>query len=283
MQVLGWNLSCENRISAERLEHFFEVTGQPSTATALQRAVIDYHRDWVCERPHESYLSRTRNSGNFVVSRRLPRDLMLVTVMNVSAWVQRLRTLPAVGVRLERGLTAVSNGEADGDELEEFLARLLSAINDQQAGRPTWVVRSDAFDEAIAGRPPAAWSQAVGVWRIDGTWQVVLRYPASAVDQLVRPCQLESGYNQYHFPSPRRLACTYGGFAMALFDRAQILISEWIHAPIELRVEYWRAGGALCAAIRGSPIEPIWFYRTRHRELLSKAHPYASRGWLPQR
>lgn len=83
------------------------------------------------------------------------------------------------------------------------------------------------------------WNQVVGVWREYKTWQIVITYPASAVDVLYRPTQLDGGYYPQHFPPPRGVSSAEGGYTMDWGTPDDVLMPEFIHKQIELKYEYW--------------------------------------------
>jgi hypothetical protein len=70
LQAIGWNLLADHRVSEERAEHFFDVTGKPSTVEELARASVDYHRDWVCQRPNLTFA--VAGTRSFVFNEPIP-------------------------------------------------------------------------------------------------------------------------------------------------------------------------------------------------------------------
>jgi hypothetical protein len=284
VQAIGLNLLCDHRVSEARAAHFFDATGRPGTVDELRKALLDYHWDWVCQQPAESYLSRPRNGHNFVQKSRLPKDLTLVNVLNVSAWVNTLRTLPVLGPRLETGFRRLADPLATADEIEAFLTGLFEAINLHRDERPVWVARWKEFERSVEHASTSTWNTAVGVWRRPGSWQIVLRYPITAVARLIRPTQLDSS-SQYHFPSPPSPRPTPGGFTMTLREMATKtpIVPEWVHPPVDLRIEYWVAGGRLCAEVPDDGPADLWLYRSQHREKLARRFPKETAGWLPGR
>jgi hypothetical protein len=285
LRAVGLNLLCDHRVGEDRAEHFYEVTGRPSTVDELKRALVRYHTEWVCAQPDESYLSTLRNGHNFILNSRLPKDLMLTNVLNVSSWVSRVKNIaPLMGVRLEQGIKRLADPSIGIDETELFLDDLFKAIERYRDERPIWVARWQEFEKAIETGRTLTWNNAVGVWRRPGSWQVVLRYPLHAVDQLIRPTQLDSGFNQFHFPSPPFSDSTRGGFSMGLSQAIQAspLVPEFLHPPIRFNVAHWRAAGGLCAEVRDGPDASLWLYRDRHREKLATNFSKEVFGWLPK-
>jgi len=281
-RAVGWNLLSDERISSARIEHFLRVVGLPRSADELARALVDYHRLWVCPQPYETYLSDERNGHNLVP---VVAGRTLGTVLNVSAVVERIRTRRGVGVRIERDfakLTALPIPPPQA-AIQYFLDQLFYTMSSLSESRPVWVAEWDALEPAIEPGDASSWNRAVGVWRRAGSWQIVLRYPAEDVGQLVRPTMLDAGFNQFHFPSPPIFPQPKGGITMALEDPMPVrpLISEWIHRPISFKTEYWIAAGGLCASVVSDAPAPISLYRSNHRERLTRAFPTGITNWLP--
>jgi hypothetical protein len=286
LRAIGWNLLCDHRVSESRAAHFYEETGQPDTVDKLKKAMVDYHKEWVCTKPHDTYLSRRLNGHNFVSMSKLPKDLELANVLNVSSWLTKLRAkLPSLSQQLEGELRSLEQPETAITQIETFLDTLFAAINANRDGRPTWVARWKDFERSIERASVGTWNAAVGAWVRRGSWQIVLRYPLSTVTELIRPTQLDTGLNQYHFPSPPFPRATRGGFTMLLRELSQTtpLISEWIHSPIDLKVDYWTAAGRLCAEIQDNAVPRLRLFRSQHRERLARRFLTEVTGWLPAR
>jgi hypothetical protein len=283
VRAIGWNLLSEERISDDRLEHFATVTRALRSDEELQRALVDYHRDWVCQRPSETYSSTARNRLNFVDLDKVPEALELVTVINVSSWVERLQARRRTGLQLERLLGHLNAGSHEAEVIVELLGGVFDGIKASSSARPVWVANAQQFWDSIDRAVPATWSTSLGVWRLNGAWQAVLSYPASAVPRLIRPSQLDSGYNQFHFPSPPCCEQPRGGLTMELDHRPVQgpLVSEWIHEPIDFRLEQWRAGGELLAAVHAGDWRPVTAYRDRHKSRLYNEFRGAVETWLP--
>lgn len=163
LEAIGWNLLADHRVSEERGAHFFDVTGKPSTIDELKKAIVDYHKDWVCQSPEETYLSRSRNGKNFVPKSSLPKGTELANVLNVSGWVYRLRAKdPALGSRLESLLRNLAGPSPPADGIEAFLTELFAAINSRRDGRPMWAARWREFVKSIDDGTCRTWNEAVG-------------------------------------------------------------------------------------------------------------------------
>jgi hypothetical protein len=282
LQVLGLNLLADLRLSEQRAQHFLEVTGNPG-ADRIGNAIVKYHDDWVSESPTETYLSRTRNGKNFVARSRLPKDISLVTVLNISGWARRLR-IDSEFSGLEPRVALLGDPSATGNQKMEFLDELFRAIQLRRDQRPIWVARWKDFEKSIEVSRPNTWNTSVGVWRDRSDWQLALRYPVAAVPCLVRPTTLDCAPSSlYHFPSPPFRLPTRGGFTMALSEPAprSPLISEWIHPPIDLKTGYC-VPGMLGMAEEGKKRE-IWIYRNGHMERLGRRFKKEVAGWLPER
>jgi hypothetical protein len=224
-----------------------------------------------------------RNGGNFIPKSSLPKGTELVNVLNVSGWINRLKAKdPGAGTKLESRLKDLAGPSPPADGVEGFLQELFPAINSWRDGRPMWAGRWKEFLKSIDDESCRTWNEAVGVWSRRSSWQVVLRYPLAAVPELVRPTQLDSGYNQYHFPSPPFPRPTRGGFTMALRElkAKTALVSEWIHYPINLHIDQWIAGGRLWAVVEDDASSSLWFYRSQHRARLLRRFGTECAGWL---
>jgi hypothetical protein len=283
-RAIGWNLRCDHRISHQRAEHFLTTSSHPGSPRELMRAMVDYFRDWVCRDPDQTYLSPVLNARNLLAKSKVPADLELAHVLNVTSWVDRLSSVPKLGDRLRMALATLDVATSPPDEIGRFLEDLFHGINAYRDRRPVWVAAWPEFERLIDLAVPETWNAVVGVWRNRGALQVVLRYPVGSVVQLVRPTQLDVGYYQYHFPSPPRLRVAWGGFAMALrrVEPDARLVPEWLHPPADLSVAQWNAAGRLCGYTNGGLGSlAFWSSRRQHGERLERRFPKASSGWLP--
>jgi hypothetical protein len=277
LRAIGWNLFCDHRVSEARAAHFYEYTGRPASPAALERALIQYYDECVCKRSAETYYSHELNLHNFVPRSTLRRDLSLVHVMNVSRWVRDLSD-----DSLNEGMKDLTDPKniSTPDQIRDFLGKLFLAINSKRDERPIWVGRWKAFEKHLT--PEAdLWTSAVGVYARKSTWRIVLRYPASNVRQLVRPTQLDAGYNQYHFPSPPFPHSAIGGFAMALRELAGSppLLSEWIHRPIDWDTSFWVP--EMWASVLQDTANSLGVFRVQHRERLITRFPNECTKWIP--
>jgi len=165
VQAIELNLLCDHRVSEARAAHCFDVTGRPGTGDELRRALVDYHRDWVCRQPAESCLCRPRTGHNFVQKSRLPKDLTLVNVLNVSARVNSLRPPPVLEPRLEAELKRPVDPLAAADEIEAFLTGLFEVVNSHRDERTVRVARWREFARSIERTSASTWNAAAGAWR----------------------------------------------------------------------------------------------------------------------
>jgi hypothetical protein len=245
--------------------------------------MVNYHRQFVCQRPADSYLSTLYNQNNFVPVDQRPDDLPLATVINVSAWIERLRGEVAIGWRLERDFGLLQGGNSSRDAVHAFLADVFVAVNRLRDERPVWVAQRDDFVEASDVNIPATWNAAVGAWRKPGAWQAVLTYPSRLVSALLRPTQLDAGFNQFHYPSPTVVDLVRGGITMALREVSESvpLVREWIHPPIPLDPRHWTAARDLFGRVDPMAGASGLVCREWHRGRLARWLPQIEPAWIP--
>ena len=284
IRAIGWNLLRDHRVSDARAEHFLEVTRQPTTASDLKRALGDYHYNWVCRQPAETYLSRARNSLNFVADGDLSMNMPLATVINVSGWIAQLRDTVRDGPRLEQIFDEVAVVGTPTRRIADFLSALFAVVNVARDQRPVWAARLSRFRRAIDRARPATWNAAVGVWRRQGSWQAVVTYPRRSVQEVIRPTQLDAGFYQFHFPSPPVVATASGGITMAICDMTDRmpLVPEWIHPPIDFDADHWLAAGGLFGEVPDAlDVTRLGEHRRSHGGRLTKWLDGLGPGWLP--
>jgi hypothetical protein len=128
------------------------------------------------------------------------------------------------------------------------------------------------------------WNQVVGVPRNPSIWQIVVKYPASAVKCLHRPSILDGGYIYgQHFPSPPKIPMANGGHTMDLGNADGKLMSEFIHPQIPLKLEYWIETGHLIGQT-----QMVGYYdllpsnrNNHHQKLINKYGEKEIRSWMP--
>jgi hypothetical protein len=128
------------------------------------------------------------------------------------------------------------------------------------------------------------WNQVVGVPRNPSSWQIIIKYPASAVKCLHRPSILDGGYIYgQHFPSPPRIPMSIGGHTMDLGKSDDKLMSEFIHPQIPLKLEYWtEAGGLIGKTLTAGYYGLLSDNRiAHHQKLINKYGEKEIKDWMP--
>ncbi len=283
-RAIGWNLIHDDRVSEARAEHFFEVTNRPGSIDELKQALVDYVEEWVSRQPFETYLSH-RNAKNFVRFSR-PPSFDLGHVLNVSRLVHQITTEPIdsswnLDESLLKGAEDILSTAATVGAAAPLVNELLRAEWRLRGNRPTWAGSWDLLEKSIDAAVPSSWNAAVGLWRRRNAYQIAIRYPVSAVGQLVRPTQLDIGFFQYHFPSPGKLTPEKGGFAMdlRLIPRPfPDLVSEFIHVPIRFDHQHWLATG-LRGRVDGLGDVSPWKFRGQDARRLLGSYAKPVRHW----
>jgi len=126
------------------------------------------------------------------------------------------------------------------------------------------------------------WLEVFGIARPSvGRSLILLRYKIEKrVNRLIRPTQLDSGYNAFHFPSWRDANVAEGGYPMDLGRQSKSLISEWIHMPIEHRIADWDAAGRRYSITRQVTPSGLREQRVAHHELMRQRYPSLG-NWMP--
>jgi hypothetical protein len=137
----------------------------------------------------------------------------------------------------------------DKDRQESFVGAVLDMLNCNRRGaafQPTWATIWQAFEPHARtpdGDPnPDRWVQMMGMGKNPpGHWFIALTYMVAEAGTLARPTQLDGGWYEYHFPSPKETPREFGGQAMDLQlpPVATTLLPEYIHKQIEHPLKHW--------------------------------------------
>lgn len=101
-----------------------------------------------------------------------------------------------------------------------------------------WVTDWSLFSK-YTGETVNRWSQVVGVdCSTYDRWQIVLKYPLDKVKALYSPTQLDANFYPQHFPVPPQMPVSNGGHAMDLVNMDDRLLTEYIHQPIKLEIDF---------------------------------------------
>ncbi|MFM9903642.1 MAG: hypothetical protein ACKVQJ_03615 [Pyrinomonadaceae bacterium] len=247
-------------------------------------------------------------------------NIDIATVINLNGYLQILRNTPhtiTVGIPEWRdfldidtfAVDARSNMDVwldrymetnytrrgnDPAAVETFLDVVFKILNQRMAMglfyQPVWVTKWDNLRNYISvvrsdgSLDVDRWNQVVGVPRNPFVWQIVVKYPVSAVSCLHRPSVLDGGtiYGQ-HFPTPPRIRRYLGGHTMDLGTPDDELLPEFIHPQIPLDVNQWISAGRLI----GKTVIPDYYSilatnrHAHHRKLIDRYGDNRIRNWMP--
>jgi hypothetical protein len=174
-----------------------------------------------------------------------------------------------------------SSTDAQKDEFIALALQVLDAYRRKHPFHPTWATSWSAFERHIA-EGPSRWVQMVGVPRVSGRWQIVLKYTVGETGVLARPTQLDGGDFVFHFPSPPFLPPEEGGRVMDLriTPPPTTLRPEFVHKQIQFTEVHWRAAGCLLGQT-SSYSNDLVAQRSHHYQLLCQKH-HGVRSWMPQ-
>ncbi|MGB7207205.1 MAG: hypothetical protein WBD27_00960 [Pyrinomonadaceae bacterium] len=183
----------------------------------------------------------------------------------------------------------------DPKEIEPLIEALFKIINFRLSKglsyQPVWVTSWQDFQQYTNRiRPDGTlnidrWNQIVGVPRHSSIWQIIVKYPLSAVSCLHRPSILDGGYIYgQHFPSPPRIRKAVGGHTMDLGNSDDKLMSEYIHTQIPLKLEYWIGTGYLIGRTLASGYYDLLPSNrlTHHQKLINRYGENRINSWMPR-
>lgn len=304
------NLILDHRISPDRDAWFDEYSARPRTGRELSNALTDYYRNRIATISRPEFLDEKRNADNFLAGAADLREpllpsMQLATVISVNAKIRVLASARRSDPRLFPDLSPdvaadpqetevarwldsrLTNSQSSQRETDGFIESVLEALSQNRRTRPhhpVWATSWERF-RAFQNEPAERWTALVGVPReFAGQYLFVLRYSVSEAGTVVRPTQLEAGWNAVHFPSPPVLVAREGGRTMDLSPEGPPLrlTPEFIHEEIDFRVEHWVFGGRLIKRTNGSVGVQLPAHRERHREALVRRYGYKSiREWMP--
>ena len=164
---------------------------------------------------------------------------------------------------------------------EQILKRLRAHVASGYPRHPVWVSRWERVRGALSQDRPDQWLALLGMSRYfrPRRWLMLLKYQVQQTGTLVRPTVLDSGWYDYHYPSPPQAALQAGGHPMNLCDRITSPIPEFIHEQSAhlLDVSYWMPGwlGSTPPTVVVNDLKQL---RERHRRVLS-GHYHGSLNW----
>ena len=305
------NLLSEHRLPAERFERFARDAGDLVSFPDIQKAIEDHYSTCVQPKFPEGLKEEMRpvpayrwpeNQANAVNS---PPEL-LGTVLDLTSSRLRLvyRTASSkFKSRYFRGFadtmpTRVQINDffqehlADVAAREDFLDELFRIVaryrkEEQDRVFPTWAAEWTSLQPFLTSSDPSNWFRAVGVYKEEPVWVVVVCYRASERKvQLFRPTQLDAGWYVHHFPSPPQAELRKGGHTMYLGQHSGSVISpppvsEFVHEQVDFDVKDWIAGGRLAGFTR----EPVRGFleqqRMDHLHFLQTIYGEGVSSWMP--
>ncbi|MBI3695658.1 MAG: hypothetical protein HY238_12575 [Acidobacteria bacterium] len=288
------NLMHDHTVSEARQRVFEQFIPSPCTGRELRRAIVEYFYKRVFTSPTPDFLDPNLNERNWALG--IDPECPLFRLLDVTSFVMLFQWAHYAGRKpfdsfpVMAYLTVQSwldEQLAGGSESkEQFVKAFLDALNAYPGDtRPVRVTTWDAFAPFL-GQGPDRWFEVWGVpkWSFP-RWLIVLRYKASEAGTLVRPTQLDMGWNPYYFPPPPQASVDAGGYAMALRSSpySTRLLPMFIHRQIDHSMEHWTAADRLCdRVIRVEPDLDLAAARHAHRQLLAEEYGSDVYAWMPE-
>jgi len=288
------NLRLDNRIGQTRKRFFDSWAGSPRTGRALRDALVDYQRQRVAGTREPDFLDPSLNGHNFAagagsVSAPLPAERQLCTVMSLNAKLRvlaRARLTSGIFPDLTPEIVSAPSDDAlskwvdrqiryanSENRLDELIVLILGSLNQNRKNRPHHPIWATSWSrmKPLLSLGPERWTEAVGVARATaGQYLMVLKYSVPEAGTLVRPTQLDAGYNAAHYPSPLVVPCSAGGLALDLCRQSvSSFAPEWIHQEIDWQLEHWTSAKRLLVKTERNVPADLPRTRPRHRRLLS--------------
>jgi hypothetical protein len=185
----------------------------------------------------------------------------------------------------------LSTGRKDSQEplmsafflsLASLLERAEKRTRDATVG-PFWVTPWEEWRKRV-NESADDWCASVGLSKnVKRTpaWIAVIRYPARRVPRLICPTQLEAGGFGRHFPTSPDCYRTRSGRVIDGRPETRTPLVEYIHAPVKLVLDDWKAAGFPVLPTTGIAGDPFHLKedRSRHWESLQGDFPDV-RGWM---
>ena len=303
-RTLGWNLFHDKRVSPERFDGFTDYLSSISFSitcpASMKDAVSKYHASRVRSRKLPDFLVEPLNQTNFHSrSHSLPAvygNRRLVRVLKLSHLGKVYQAAKVAGIRsltdyletkvlsdgttatidihgwLDRKLGSFSDpsGCFDVTRLSKhsFLSSLLEFMNlYRRQGEPYQPVWATGWAEFSSRdwQKPGRWLQMLGVQPSPSpSWLLLLAYDAREAGQIVRPTQLDCGWDPAHFPTP---ASATSAHPMDLDDcqRERFPLPEFIHQ----QMDHFPTHMVACARVPGTHQPPLPPPQRRHYKILA--------------
>jgi hypothetical protein len=303
-RAMARNLLAEHRVPADRFAGFLKDAGSLANLDRVRDALNWYQVNEV--RPNikggaQPAYERPENAENAVA---LTAKTRLATVLDLTR-LGRVWAEASTGFHMD-AFRFIQPTAPSPDEVNEFLAPRLGTTANAEAFLPhlfealkqyrnktakridpTWAAEWESLKPFLDPNHPQRWLQAVGVPKDIAVWLAVVCYPATRVERIFRPTQLDAGWYAHHFPSPPQAATAAGGHTMFLHSAAGVvathdgLVSEYIHVQADFTLEDWRVAGRLVgfAPLSAGVLDD---QRLAHWQLLQRKYDETQvRLWMP--
>jgi hypothetical protein len=303
-RAVAINLMYDHRVSEDRERAFDGFVKKPCTASSLRRALKDYFEEKVRWRKLPHYVYNGVNADNLLNGQpgvrplikpdsRLIRVLDLNGLRDVFQWAQiEPKYRGRWGTAFDRFPRGVANDREVMDFLDEKMGRsvgdfvkiVLDVLDkhrlEKKPFQPTWATMWVAFKDHLS-EGPDRWHQILGMDKPGPRWLVLLRYTVHEAGTVARPTQLDSGWYQFHFPSPPAASLSMGGHPMDLGASATTLLPEYIHKQIRHPPEHWTAlAPNNFGRTTAPPLPTLSEERKIHHELLVHHYGPSVYSWM---
>ena len=293
--ALARNFMCDHRVPPQRERHLRAFFGERLDRQTFEEAVKAYKDSRVRRTHTPDFIDDSLNgpnilSGKLLGEHDISRDYELGRVLRLNM-PGVYRSAKSVFASVERGSDAhidqwltdqLKNGNVTSF-IEVLLKELWRQQRDVEPFEPCWATSWSSL-EAVADLGPERWAASVGTPVFEGQWLILLRYRVRETGTLVRPTQLDAGWDCRHFPSPPTTPLTLGGHPMDLGDRScrPALVPEFIHQQIPHKIEHWEDAGSRIAQVRANTGDEFSYQRWRHFALLKNRDGNAVLDWMPE-
>ena len=299
-RAIARNVMFDHRVAQVREARFDDVSGHPRDAIALQEALVSYHANFVRTQRHPDFVLDEVNGSNVLAGGTNPRwlqrrDARLVRLISLNGLATKVLVWAG-----ERGMEPFASRPTDsisGSWLDEHLSNTtsaaefvfacLEALNAyavENPFHPTWATLWDPLVDLLVDGADRA-CEALGIdCPVAGTWWIALQYDVESAGTLVRPTQLDAGWQaMQHFPSPPCAPLARGGHPVDLACASEDIapLPEFIHRQILHPPLHWDGAGRwLSRTTRQTPSNVLEQRRAHHQRL---ALHYGSPvdAWMP--
>ena len=304
--AMARNFAFDHRVSEGRAEKFDRHGNRPRTSDALRAAIDQYFERCVRTRGIPDFLLRRFNRDNIVIGagEKLPafsKDLKLVRVFDLTGlqplflWANQPRNRKKRWRALLTSLLDKRSGDWDSrvsdqltgqtpGQIQEFIEIVLDVLNTSRRDvphQPTWATTWSDLEPHVR-HGPDRWLQVLGMAKPPSRWLVLLSYTVREAGTLVRPTQLDAGWQEYHFPSPPDAPLEVGGHPMDIrvLPRTRPLLQEFIHKQIDHPLHHWTDTGGELGRTTVLNTKGLDRQRIAHYELLKRVYGLSVARWM---